>query len=229
MTASLRIATAAIFMLAAAPVFAQGGGTYQGTAGFNGVNPREIAQKQREAQMSVGNAAPQPPAQPQMPSNAPPAVQPPQSPVAAQPPALPDSVPPVMHDASAPAAPAAPVAPGTVPAAAEAPAVQDPCAAYMNSYEVYAVCQDRLQKIQRMRDAKKKRTEDKSLYYQRLEESRMTPKELEQAKADKAAKAAEAEKAAAAASGAPAPAAAPAPAPEPVSTKKTFKGLREPN
>lgn len=86
---------------------------------------------------------------------------------------MPAAAAPVAPAAPAVAAPAAPVAPAPIdmtqqilpqaidPApvatAPEAPAAPDPCVAYMSSYDVYTVCQDRMQKIQRMRDAQQKR------------------------------------------------------------------------
>lgn len=64
----------------------------------------------------------------------------------------------------APQAPVPPVAPEVAtPAPVEtltpvqAPAMVDPCAAYMSSYQAYVVCHDRMQKIQRLKDAQKSR------------------------------------------------------------------------
>lgn len=65
-----------------------------------------------------------------------------------------------------PAAPAAgqPMTPVTVPNSQAgapletAPAQEDPCAAFTGSYDAYAMCQDRQKKIQRMHDAKQRRT-----------------------------------------------------------------------
>lgn len=62
--------------------------------------------------------------------------------------------------ATTPAAPsaAAPAAAGTAAtAAAPAAPVVDPCAAFMSSADLYASCQDRNMKIQRMKDAQKSR------------------------------------------------------------------------
>lgn len=53
---------------------------------------------------------------------------------------------------------AAPVQVDPAQAAVTAPPpAPDPCAAYMASYESYVVCQDRMLKIQRMKEAKEKR------------------------------------------------------------------------
>lgn len=84
-------------------------------------------------------------------------------------PLLPDVFPP-----ASPAAPVAPVAPVTPPenpasssgavpgVTAVAPVApvapkKDPCAAYLSSYEVYTICQDRMHKIQNMINAQKER------------------------------------------------------------------------
>jgi hypothetical protein len=76
-----------------------------------------------------------------------------------------------------PETPTPPTVPEVVqeqPAQPQQPAVVDPCAAYMSSYESYVVCQDRIQKIQRMKDAKTRRDEI----------SRPAPKAEEPAKTD---------------------------------------------
>lgn len=79
---------------------------------------------------------------------------------AAPPPALP----PVFDSATAAPAPApAPSAPSSAPASAPPAAAADetqavdPCTDYMYSFDAYTVCQDRMAKIQRMKDAKGKR------------------------------------------------------------------------
>lgn len=51
-------------------------------------------------------------------------------------------------------------APAAVPQAAPTtPPVKDPCAAYMNSYDSYNLCQDRIKKIERMKEAMQKRVD----------------------------------------------------------------------
>jgi hypothetical protein len=71
-----------------------------------------------------------------------------------------------------PQEPAAPVVPPPVAAAAApSPPPVDPCAAYMASYNAYTVCQDRMQKLQRMKDAKKHRDDDLQEYYSHLEKN----------------------------------------------------------
>jgi nicotinate-nucleotide--dimethylbenzimidazole phosphoribosyltransferase len=73
--------------------------------------------------------------------------------------AAPQVAAPQVSAPQAPAAPAAPAAPVQAQAAAPAPP-PDPCAAYKTSYQVYVACQDRVQKIQRMRDAMKSREDE---------------------------------------------------------------------
>ncbi len=140
----------------AAPSYAQ---AYSGTAGVD----------------STGASAP-------VPQMAPSANQP--APVATLPPVFQGATPP-----SAPAAPALPPmaypgsgaaspptmlpAPSAVPGALDAAALPpDPCAAYINSYDAYAVCQDRMQRLQRMKDARTKRAEAAEAVRQRAEERR---------------------------------------------------------
>lgn len=99
-----------------------------------------------------GNAAPTPPPKPE---NAPPVAGTPEMPIPAPVPVVPTP--------AVPATPAPqPVAPATAPATGTDTQKIDPCAAYMYSYDVYTVCQDRMQKIQRMQDAKQKRTKPKT-------------------------------------------------------------------
>lgn len=92
-------------------------------------------------------------------------------------PTTPATLPPVFQGANAGAAPVQPVVPTvpvqpmvpTAPNGVMAPAAggldanalpPDPCAAYLNSYDAYAICQDRTQRLQRMKDARSKRAAD---------------------------------------------------------------------
>lgn len=64
---------------------------------------------------------------------------------------VPTKLPPVFDNVAPPPLPA------TATAADGDTAVEDPCSAYTDSYDSYTLCQDRNQKIQRMKDAKAKR------------------------------------------------------------------------
>jgi len=81
------------------------------------------------------------------PSTTPPAL-PPGSVTTASPPARaePPTLPPVFDAVRA-----------SEPAKQEEPAVADPCADFAGSYDGYNMCQDRIKKIERMRDAKNRR------------------------------------------------------------------------
>ncbi len=88
-------------------------------------------------------------------------------PVSAVPPALP--APPVAPEPPASTPVAAPAA------APETPAAADPCAAYLNTPDVYTFCQDRLKKIERMKGAKTKRGDNDKAYYEKINERRNPP------------------------------------------------------
>lgn len=72
----------------------------------------------------------------------------------------PSTVPPVFSPMST--TPGTPAAPDAAAAVATTPAAPDPCAAYMADYSSYTVCQDRVMKYQRMKDAKTKRVESQA-------------------------------------------------------------------
>lgn len=94
------------------------------------------------------------------PPPAPPAVEMPAEETAEAPVEDPIETEPVAPEVSEPVAaePPPPSSPATnTDAATDAPLPTDACAAYMNSYEAYTICQDRLQKIQRMIDARNER------------------------------------------------------------------------
>lgn len=119
-----------------------------------------------------------------------------QLPAAAQPAPMgtaPATLPPVFQGAEAadaatvppalPTMPTAPVAPAattpttvpttTAPAGLDAAKLPpDPCAAYINSYDTYAICQDRIQRLQRMQDARTKRLDAAAAARQREAERR---------------------------------------------------------
>jgi len=65
--------------------------------------------------------------------------------------ATPSNLPPVFDNVAPPSLPA------TTASGEGSDAVEDPCSAYTDSYDSYTLCQDRIQKIQRMKDAKSKR------------------------------------------------------------------------
>jgi hypothetical protein len=79
----------------------------------------------------------------------------------APPPALPPGAVAPAQRAADPAPPTLPPVFDTVRAAESedtaAPGVEDPCADFADSYDGYNVCQDRIKKIERMRDAKHRR------------------------------------------------------------------------
>ena len=96
-------------------------------------------------------------------------------------PAAPSTLPPVFQQAAPSAVPpAVPQAP--MPAPAPAPAGQvdatalpaDPCAAYQASYDIYAVCQDRIKRLDRMQQLKEKRTTDAAARRQASEDRKKT-------------------------------------------------------
>lgn len=65
---------------------------------------------------------------------------------------------PQVQQTLAPAPPASPEAEAAAAAKPAEPAKVDPCAAYMASYDIYAACQDRMIKLQRMQEARTRRT-----------------------------------------------------------------------
>lgn len=67
-----------------------------------------------------------------------------------------------------------PVVANPVPTAATPPQ-KDPCAAYMGSYQTYAFCRDRIEKIKRMQLAKDKRNEAAKQTYERRQQRRNPP------------------------------------------------------
>lgn len=78
-----------------------------------------------------------------------------------------------------PAVPVVPVAPTvTTPVVANpvatttTPQQKDPCAAYMGSYQTYAFCRDRVEKIKRMQLAKDKRAQAVKENYERRQQRR---------------------------------------------------------
>lgn len=81
---------------------------------------------------------------------------------------------------TSPVAPAAVAA--TVPETA-APLPSDPCATYMTSYELYAFCQDRIKKLDRMKKAGDKRSDNAKAYYARQKERRNPTPKTPEAKA----------------------------------------------
>lgn len=76
----------------------------------------------------------------------------------------PQAVPPVMKDVEAvntPAPPTVPAPQSPAPAAANAEKPKaDPCAAYLMNYAYYAACTDRIQKIERMKEAQARRIKE---------------------------------------------------------------------
>lgn len=99
----------------------------------------------------------------------------------------PSTVPPVFNPAAAGTQPApAPLDPGAPTAA---PAVADPCEAYVGNYSSYTICQDRIMKYQRMKDAKVKRTESQASQAQKIIDDRNARQEaIAAAAAEKEAK-----------------------------------------
>ncbi len=144
----MRFGIFAFFMILAVGILA-GATSGAGAQSYSGHSSGAPVQNNFPTPMPPGT--PQPPQQQiqQAPATAPPAFQGTdiQAPYAPQAPIV--SVP----ATTAPAAPAAVT--GTAPAVPEAK--PDPCAAYLANYDYYTICQDRMQKIQRMQDARTKR------------------------------------------------------------------------
>ncbi len=115
--------------------------------------------------------------------------------------AAPQALPPVFQGANAPNTPQAPVpampstaptAPST-PATPQAPAGQldasalpsDPCAAYLSSYEYYAVCQDRVKRLERMQELKDKRIAEAEARKQEAADRKAAAEEARKQRAEK--------------------------------------------
>jgi hypothetical protein len=135
--------------------------TYSPDAGMQpGGTPGASGYSGGDAPAAVSPYAPQP----FMPYQAPQA-----APQAAAPQAAPPVAAPMVAQPYAPQAPTVPPVmmdmtqqqpvpqPQQATAPQQAPTPPDACAAYMASYDAYTVCQDRMQKIQRMKDAQQKR------------------------------------------------------------------------
>lgn len=207
-------------LLAAIPSYAQPsgkpGGSRSGPPSRAKVLPPGVTAPAAETDMPATPAAPAAPAsQPYTGSFGPDTAQPaadaaapatggcpPQMPcngTAEQPPS---TVPPVMQ--GAPLAPA----PAPAPQAQQQPAAPaDPCAAYMGSYDAYAFCQDRIKKIERMKEAKGKRAESAKAYQDKRNPKAATPAPAAAPAAPAPAAPAPAADGAAPATAAPAPAA----------------------
>lgn len=127
------------------------------------------------------------------------------SPITGAVPAAPSTLPPVFQGADTqpqaasapPAFPSAPTAPITPTApVAQQPAAQpnvpaqavpgqldaaslpdDPCAAYLNSYNIYAACQDRVKRLERMEELKAKRTADAEARRKAIEDRKKAEEE----------------------------------------------------
>lgn len=82
----------------------------------------------------------------------------------------PSTVPPVFSPSASGTQPAPPADPGA--SAGAVPAAPDPCAAYMANISSYTICQDRIVKYQRMKDAKAKRTESQVSQAQKIIDDR---------------------------------------------------------
>lgn len=111
----------------------------------------------------------------------------------------PPTLPPVFQGTTPPASATAPAAP-MVPTAPQAPATgtaaapgqldanalpPDPCAAYLGSYDVYAICQDRIKRLQRMQELKEKRLADAAARKQAAEDKRKAAAEAREAARNK--------------------------------------------
>jgi len=134
-------ALVAACVFCAAPAFAQDA-AYQGYSGADASAGQKMPSLSDSLNAPPSVASPQAPAAPQV-----------QSPTSPQAPAVAAKTPPAVATATAIA---------TAPAASQPP--PDLCAAYKSSYQAYAACQDRVQKIQRMKDAKKGRDADAKTY-----------------------------------------------------------------
>ena len=93
------------------------------------------------------------------------------------------NLPPVFDSAapsvpSVPVAPVAPVAPtlqGQTAAPMEKDLPPDPCAAYLANYDIYAACQDRVKKMERMQAARDKRVQDAKTRMEKRAQKKQIP------------------------------------------------------